>query len=129
LKLETVFAVGIGGFIGANLRLYLNGLASSYFHLSVPIGTLFVNLLGSFFIGFLFAYFHTNDVSPAIKTFLVTGLLGALTTFSTFAYENYLFIQGSNFKGLFLNMSLNMFGTLLAVYLGDKIGKIVFKFL
>jgi CrcB protein len=122
MKLETILAVGVGGFIGANLRLYFNGVINSNLHfLGLPLGTLFVNLLGSLFIGLLFGYFHSAPVPPLLKTLLVTGLLGALTTFSTFAYETLLLLESGNFLGLFLNIALNLFGTLLMVYIGLKL--------
>jgi CrcB protein len=127
MSISTIFIVGFGGFLGANLRLYLNGLANSSFHLfSIPVGTLFVNLLGSFLIGFFFALFHNLEIPPQLKSFLSTGFLGALTTFSTFSYENLLFFQGGNFSGAFLNISLNVFGSLLSTYLGLKFGEHLF---
>jgi CrcB protein len=127
MSISTILAVGSGGFIGANLRLFLNGFANHHLNfLSIPVGTLFVNLLGSFLIGLFFALFHNFEISPEVKTFLSTGLLGALTTFSTFAYENLLFLQGGNFLGAFLNISLNVFGTLVFAYFGLKFGEAIF---
>jgi CrcB protein len=127
LRIETILAVGVGGFIGANLRLYLNGVVNRNLHLfSLPLGTLFVNIIGSFLIGLLFSYFHTHEVSPIIKTLFVTGFLGALTTFSTFAYENLLFLQSGNFGGAVLNIGLNIFGTLMFAYFGLKLGRYFF---
>ena len=122
MKIETIFAVGTGGFIGATLRLYLNGVVnSSVQFLSLPLGTLFVNLLGSFIIGLFFGYIHTHSIPIYIKTFLVTGLLGALTTFSTFAYETLLLLEGGEFGHAILNILLNLSGTLFMVYLGMKL--------
>ncbi|EJF07053.1 crcB protein [Thiovulum sp. ES] len=128
MSIQTILAVGFGGFFGANLRLILNGVANQNFHLlSIPVGTLSVNLLGSLLIGFFFAIFHNFEISPEIKTFLSTGFLGALTTFSTFAYENLLLLQGGNFFGAFLNMSLNLFGTILFAFVGLKFGNLIFN--
>ena len=122
MKIATILAVGAGGFIGANLRLYLNGLVNHHFSLfSLPLGTLSVNLLGSFLIGLLFAIFHHVQISIHLKTFLTTGLLGALTTFSTFSYETFLLLEGGLFLQAITNISFNVFGSLTMTYFGIKL--------
>ena len=122
MKIETILAVGFGGFLGANLRLYLNGVVNNSVTLfSLPLGTLAVNLIGSFLIGFLFAYIQSYPFPIYLKTFLITGFLGALTTFSTFAYESLLLLEGGEFGYAFLNISLNIFGTILMAYLGTRL--------
>jgi CrcB protein len=74
---------------------------------SIAYGTLVVNDLGSFIIRFLFLYLD-QTLSPNHKAMLVTGMLGALTTFSTFSLESVLMIgQGLYFKA-FLNILLNV---------------------
>jgi len=111
---QTVLAVGSGGFLGAISRAYLNGLISHKLTHTLPFGTLGVNLLGSFIMGVLMAYFmHSNLFSVHIKSFLTTGFLGALTTYSTFAMESFLLLNGGSFTLAVLNMSLNLFGTIL----------------
>ncbi len=62
----------------------------------------------------LFAYFHLNtSLSPHVKTFLVTGILGALTTYSTFAIESFFLLESGHYLHAFANMALNLFGTIL----------------
>jgi len=86
----TIIAVASGGAIGATLRLLLNTTVNKHYVHALPLGTLVVNLVGSLLIGMLFAYFHFNTtLSPYLKTFIVTGILGALTTYSTFAIESF----------------------------------------
>ncbi len=122
ISIGTILAVGIGGFIGSISRLYFNAIINNNLYLlSIPLGTLFVNLLGSFLIGVLFSFFHTIQIDPTIKSFLTTGLLGGLTTFSTFSYETFLFIQAGNIKLALINIILNVFGTILMVWIGSKI--------
>ena len=110
---QTILAIGSGGFIGAILRAYLNGLINAKVSHILPFGTLGVNLLGSFIMGSLFAYFmYTNIFSVHMKSFLTTGLLGALTTYSTFAIESFFLIQGGSFIMAATNIILNVFGTI-----------------
>jgi CrcB protein len=109
---QTILAIGSGGFIGAVLRAYLNGLISHKVPHDLPYGTLGVNLIGSFIMGVLVAYFmHTTLFSTNMKSFLTTGILGALTTYSTFAIESFLLLKGGSIFLAFTNMSLNVFGT------------------
>ena len=117
---QTIFAVGSGGFLGAVSRVYMIGVVNRLFPHHLPLGTLGVNLVGSFIIGVLFAYFTFNEVSPNVKSFLTSGFLGALTTYSTFAIESY-FLLGNNFWYGVLNMGLNLFGTILMAAIGYKI--------
>lgn len=119
MNLTTIIAVASGGAIGATLRLLLNGWVNKSFVHALPLGTLVVNLLGSLLIGMLFAYFHFNTtLSPHIKTFLVTGILGALTTYSTFAIESFFLLEAGHYGHAFANMALNVFGTILFAGIG-----------
>lgn len=111
---QTFLAIGAGGFIGAVLRAYLNGLISHRVPHDLPFGTLGVNLIGSFVMGMLVAHFmYTTFFSLHMKSFLSTGILGALTTYSTFAIESFILIQGGHLLLAGANMALNLFGTIL----------------
>lgn len=115
----TIIAVASGGAIGATLRLLINGMVNKHIVHTLPFGTLAVNLLGSLIIGMLFAYFHQNTTfSPHVKTFLVTGILGALTTYSTFAIESLFLIEAGKYGAAFANMSFNLFGTITLAGIG-----------
>jgi len=115
----TIIAVASGGAIGAILRLLINGYVNKTYLHPLPLGTLAVNLTGSLLIGVLFAYFHLNTtLSPHIKTFLVTGILGALTTYSTFAIESFFLLESGDYLHAFANMALNVFGTILFAGIG-----------
>ena len=125
---QTLLAIGSGGFLGSIMRAYLNGVVNRHLPHTLPFGTLGVNLIGSFIIGLLFALFmHTSAFSPTMKSFLTTGFLGGLTTYSTFAIETFwLFNQGSLFLAL-SNAVLNVVGTILAAGSGYKIVNFLLK--
>ena len=115
----TIIAVASGGAIGAVLRLLISSIVNKHFIHVLPLGTLSVNLIGSLIIGMLFAYFHQNTlITPHIKTFLVTGILGALTTYSTFAIESFFLLEAGKYMQAFANMALNLFGTILMAGIG-----------
>jgi len=124
MNFATIIAVGIGGFFGAISRFliatYVQKLSSLFF----PVGTLAVNVLGSFLIGFLYLYFE-QTINPISKALLVTGFLGALTTFSTFSLETFLLLQdGLYFKALLnilLNVVLTISSTFAAIMLFKKL--------
>ncbi len=116
---KTLLVIGIGGFFGAISRAYLTGFFSKHiaFH-QVAIGTLSVNVLGSFIMGVLFAFFEGSTLSPETKSLLSTGFLGALTTYSTFALESFIMLQSGQYFNFALNVTLNLLGTISAVALG-----------
>lgn len=113
MNLTTIIAVASGGAIGATLRMMLSGVVNKHIVHTLPFGTLAVNLLGSLFVGVLFAYFHLNtSFSPQVKTFLITGILGGFTTFSTFAMESFFLLESGAYLHAFSNMALNLFGSI-----------------
>lgn len=125
---QTILAIGSGGFIGAVLRAYLNGLISHRLPHDLPFGTLGVNLIGSFIMGVLIAYFmYTTIFSLQMKSFLSTGLLGALTTYSTFAIESLFLLEGGHIMLALANISLNAFGTVLMAGGGFYLTKLFLK--
>jgi len=125
---QTILAIGSGGFIGAVLRAYLNGVISHRIPHDLPYGTLGVNLIGSFFMGTIIAYFmYTSIFSVHIKSFLTTGILGALTTYSTFAIESFLLLEGGSFMLAFTNILLNVLGSIFMAGSGYYLINTLFK--
>nr|WP_321266527.1 fluoride efflux transporter CrcB [uncultured Sulfurimonas sp.] len=125
---QTILAIGSGGFLGAVLRAYFNGLISHKLPHDLPFGTLSVNLVGSFIMGILIAYFmYTTIFSLHAKSFLSTGVLGALTTYSTFAIESFLLLEGGHIFLALANISLNAFGTIFMAGGGFYLAKYFLK--
>ena len=86
--IASLAAIAGGGALGAVLRYGANHGAMHYFGPGYPFGTIAVNIAGSFIMGMLISYFaHVWQPSPEVKAFLVTGLLGAFTTFSAFSLD------------------------------------------
>ncbi len=116
--------VASGGAVGAVLRYLTSNFYKFYFP-NFPIGTLFINFIGSFLIGILASNLESRGTSYIfIKYFLIIGILGSFTTFSTFSLET---IQLVNDKKLFLSLvyillsiSLCIFGA----FFGFNINKI-----
>ncbi len=86
--MEKILAVGIGGFVGANLRYWLGSWVIHTLDTAFPWGTFVVNIIGCFGLA-IFATLVTEriTVSEATRLMVATGFFGALTTFSTFSLE------------------------------------------
>jgi len=126
LSWYILLAVGSGGFLGSLCRFYINTIISQKFPHEIIFATLTTNILGSFLMGILAAIFMHYTPADAARGFLVTGFLGALTTYSTFALESY-FLLNSSFWYAIINISLNLFGTIIAAGSGYKIMQLLLR--
>ncbi|WP_133649470.1 fluoride efflux transporter CrcB [Paraburkholderia flava] len=83
----SIFAVGIGGALGSLLRWFFGIRLNSLFP-ALPLGTLASNVVAGYIIGVAIAFFaRTPDIAPEWRLFVITGLMGGLSTFSTFSAE------------------------------------------
>ncbi len=121
-------AVALGGGLGAMGRFWVvhqvNRLQGGHF----PWGTLTVNVVGSFIIGLAFVFLaikHT-DLSSGWRSFLIVGVLGAFTTFSSFALESLVLLQEQHYLSAAVYMVGSVIICLLAVTLGFGTGKLIF---
>lgn len=118
MNIGALTAIGVGAALGAWLRwglgLWLNPIFST-----LPLGTLAANLVGGYLIGVAVAVSSIHvDLSPELQLFFITGLLGALTTFSTFSAEVVALIQHGRYGWALGAASLHLFGSLLMTGLG-----------
>ncbi len=116
--------IALGGATGACLRYFLSQLMLQWFGKGFPFGTLLVNIVGSFFLGFLYSLLEHGQLEAALwRTTIGIGFLGALTTFSTFSVDTLmLFQQGLWFKAA-LNVTLNIMCCFFAAWLGTQLVK------
>lgn len=117
--MKNLFLVGIGGFIGSIARYYVSKLNLQYDLFSIPVGTLSVNVLGSFVIGILTGISAKSELlSVEWRLFLMVGLCGGFTTFSSFTNENLMLMHNGQFFTVLIYTSLSVILGFIAVYLG-----------
>ena len=122
--MQNYFLVAIGAAFGGTLRYWLGGVTQKILPFGFPYGTLVVNVLGSFLLGFLIFYFDTKRLlSPGMKVMLTVGFCGGFTTFSSFSFETINLMRDSEYFLATLNVGLNIFLTLLAVFLSYYLAK------
>ena len=108
----SILAIGAGAALGANLRWLLSVWLNALFP-ALPPGTLLANLLGSWLIGVAFASFAQLPSLPTEwRLFVVTGFLGALTTFSTFSIEMLANVQAGRWGMTLAGIALHVAGSL-----------------
>jgi CrcB protein len=124
--LKQVLLVFIGGGFGSVLR-FLVGKYLNNAETGIPYGTFAANILGSLLIGIVLGLAAKNDsLSPNQTLFLATGFCGGFTTFSTFAYENHVFLKSGDFTSFAFYTIASFVVGFLAVFLGLYLVKTVF---
>ena len=119
--------VGLGGSVGAVLRFALSGLVHRLLpSVTLPIGTLCVNVAGCLVIGFLGGLVETRQVfGPQSRMFLFIGVLGSFTTFSTFAYETLDLTQQADFLRASGNVLIQVVLCLACAWLGFAVSRML----
>jgi CrcB protein len=111
-------AVGTGAAIGAWVRWGLSVMLNASFP-SLPLGTLVANLVGAYLIGLFMAFLaFSTTLAPEIRLFLVTGLLGGLTTFSTFSAEAVTLLTRGQYGWATTHILVHVLGSLAMTVLG-----------
>ena len=123
--MKQLLLVFVGGGFGSMLRYaigrYLNSTENG-----IPYGTFVANVLGSLLIGFILGYAAKNDALSQNSTLLLaTGFCGGFTTFSTFAYENHIFLKSGDFTSFAFYTIASFVVGFLAVFAGMYLVKFI----
>ena len=124
--MQNYLLVAVGAAFGGVMRYWISGLVYNVMPLGFPSGTLAVNVLGSFILGFIIFYFDTQElISQQLKIMLTIGFCGGFTTFSTFSLETMNLLSDSEYLFAFLNISLNVILTIGAVMLSYYLARVL----
>jgi len=119
-----ILLIGIAGLLGTLSRYWLSGWADQWWGGTFPFGTLIVNLIGCFAIGFLF---HATEekylVDPVVRSAVLVGFLGGFTTFSSFAVQSFNLARASEILLASANILISNIAGLMLVWLGYAISR------
>ena len=118
--------VCLGGAIGTGLRYLVSGFAARWLGVDFPYGTLIVNVGGSFFIGLIQEIGTTTLVIPeSTRLFLTVGIMGGLTTYSSFSYETVRLAESGAWGLAWVNVLATTVVCLTVCVLGAAVGRLV----
>lgn len=124
--LKMIILAGSGSFIGGILRYLTQLLFSKFFSDSFPLGTLLINIIGSFLIGIVFSLSEKSDIiSQEAKIFIAVGICGGFTTFSSFSIENLFLLRDGQYIQMILYSLLSVFLGISAALAGFLLIKII----
>ena len=125
--MQKILWAGLGGFLGSAARYAIGiGLTRASAALAFPVATLLVNVLGSIIIGLFLAFTLTrNTLTDDARVFVVVGVLGGFTTLSSFSMDTMLLWREAGAARASTNVLLNVVLCLLAVWLGDALGRTI----
>ena len=122
----NIFAIAVGGAIGAVLRYILGNQISIIFGTNFPFSILIINVIGSFFMGMAIESFNLFSISnEPLQKFLTVGILGAFTTFSTFSLDALDLIMKNRISDAFLYISASVLLAILFLFLGIQFIKLL----
>lgn len=124
--MKTIVLVGLGGLIGSVSRFLIGEVLSVHSQGGLPIHTLIINLAGSFLIG-AFLFLTLQRPPNSIYYFLIPGLLGGFTTYSTFSGETFYLLKNSLYKEGSIYIVLTIVGGLIATASGFWLGRAILK--
>lgn len=117
--LKMFLITGAGGFLGSGLRYLAQRYIAVLLPVTFPFATLFINALGSFLIGIIYAVGERSSLlSPELRIFLAIGVLGGFTTFSTFSLDSFGLIRDSEYLYLAVYVIASVLLSVLATITG-----------
>ncbi|CAN5223728.1 fluoride efflux transporter CrcB [soil metagenome] len=123
--MKFIVAVGIGSLIGGISRYLLTQYVQEKFFSSFPYGTFTVNVLGCLLIGIVFGFAERDTLGTVWKLFLITGILGGFTTFSSFSNETVFLLRNGKAMVALLNVLGSVVLGVLATFAGLYISKLL----
>ncbi|MDP9360810.1 MAG: fluoride efflux transporter CrcB [Acidobacteriota bacterium] len=121
------FLICLGGAVGTGARYLTSLWAAGAFGTGFPAGTLIVNVVGSFLVGFIVQTSSTTDlIRPDLRLMLTTGVMGGFTTYSTFNYETTSYFRAGAWGLGIANASATFFGCLAAGLAGLALARLLF---
>ena len=122
--MEKYFQIGMGALLGAYCRYWLGLWAADKWGTQFVYGTLLINLIGSFVLGlFLSMHLDRGLFTPNARYLVAVGWCASFTTYSTFSWDTFRYIQEGNLRLAAVNMGLTLFGCLLATWAGVAVAK------
>ena len=115
--MSAALAVGAGAVLGAWLRWGLTTWLNPVLP-NLPLGTLAANIGGGYAVGLAVAFFASSEINPEWRLAVITGFLGALTTFSTFSAESVQLLQAARYGAAIVHSAAHLFGAIVATALG-----------
>ncbi|WMC10788.1 fluoride efflux transporter CrcB [Oceanimonas pelagia] len=120
--MKTLLFIALGGAIGAVLRFVITDVMGRLLGRSFPFGILTVNLIGSLLMGIMFVLVQQQVISAhSWRPFMMVGMLGALTTFSSFSLDTVLLLEHGQWFKAGLNVCLNVVCCMMFTFLGMQI--------
>ncbi len=124
--MEKLLSVAVGGAAGALVRYGTVVAYDRFAPTRFPLAILTVNVLGSLLFGLVWAYAEDREwVSENLRLLVLTGFLGSFTTFSTFAFDEAMFLRGSSWVLFGANLLISNMAALAAVFVGFRVGKVI----
>jgi len=119
MNTHTLAAIALFGALGCLSRYLLSKWVLERAGSGFPYGTLVVNLVGAYLIGLVMEFaIRSSQLSPSVRSGIVIGFLGGLTTFSTFSYETFRLLEDGKFVAAFGNVLASVMVCLLFTWLG-----------
>jgi fluoride exporter len=126
---ERALFVAVGGAIGSVLRYLISGWAAVWFGVEFPYGTLIVNTVGAFIIGFVQQVGTESLLIPDdVRLFLATGMMGGMTTYSAFSYETVRLMEANAWSEAWVNILVTTTVCLTLCFLGIAAGRLVLSY-
>jgi CrcB protein len=122
--MERILAIMIGGALGSYCRYVLSGTTQRFFE-HMPMGTLLVNMIGSFLIGLLWGLVEINGSNVLWRSLVFVGFLGGFTTFSTYMLDTLNLMRSGEYKLAIINLLAHNIAGLLLVFAGFFLSRLL----